>query len=46
MPGCAAAGASYLEVLANVERVIDEWIEMAQELGRTIPEPKGRLIYA
>ena len=46
LPGCAADGASYLEALANVERVIDEWIETAQELGRTIPEPKGRLLYA
>ena len=46
LPGCAADGASYLEALANVERVIDEWIETAQELGRTIPDPKGRLMYA
>jgi predicted RNase H-like HicB family nuclease len=46
LPGCAADGASYLEALANVERVIDEWIETAQALGRTIPEPKGRLMYA
>jgi len=46
LPGCAADGASYLEALTNVERVIDEWIETAQELGRTIPEPKGRLMYA
>ena len=46
LPGCAADGTSYLEALANVERVIDEWIETAQALGRTIPEPKGRLMYA
>ena len=46
LPGCAADGASYLEALAKVERVIDEWIETAQELGRTIPAPKGRLMYA
>jgi len=46
LPGCAADGASYLEALANVERVIDEWIETAQELGRTISEPKGRLMHA
>jgi predicted RNase H-like HicB family nuclease len=46
LPGCAADDASYLEALANVERVIDEWIETAQALGRTIPEPKGRLMYA
>ena len=46
LPGCAADGASYLETLANLERVIDEWIETARELGRPIPEPKGRLMYA
>jgi len=46
LPGCAAAGVSYLEALANIERVIDEWIVTAQELGRTIPAPKGRLMYA
>jgi predicted RNase H-like HicB family nuclease len=46
LPGCAADGPSYRETLAHVERVIDEWIETAQELGRTIPEPKGRLLYA
>ena len=46
LPGCAADGGSYLETLANLERVIDEWIETAQEMGRTIPEPKGRLLYA
>jgi predicted RNase H-like HicB family nuclease len=46
LPGCAPAGASYLGALANIERVIDEWIVTAQELGRTIPAPKGRLMYA
>ncbi len=30
----------------NVEIVIQEWIETAQELGLTIPTPKGRLLYA
>ncbi len=46
LPGCAADGASYLEALANLDRVIDEWIQTARELGRYIPEPKGRLMYA
>jgi predicted RNase H-like HicB family nuclease len=46
LPGWAADNGSYLEALANLERVIDEWIETAQELGRTIPEPKGQLLYA
>lgn len=46
LPGCAADGATYQEAVANVEVVIQEWIETAQELGRPIPEPKGRLLYA
>jgi predicted RNase H-like HicB family nuclease len=46
LPGCMADGATYQEALANVEVVIGEWIETARDLGRHIPEPKGRLIYA
>ena len=46
LPGCAADGATYQEALANAEQIIGEWIETAKELGRPIPEPKGRLIFA
>jgi predicted RNase H-like HicB family nuclease len=46
LPGCAADGATYQEALANAEVIIQEWIETAQSLGRPIPEPRGRLIYA
>jgi predicted RNase H-like HicB family nuclease len=46
LPGCAADGATYQEALANVETVIQEWIETAKNLGRPIPEPKGRLAFA
>lgn len=46
LPGCAADGATYQEALANAEVVIREWIETAQELGRPIPQPRGRLLYA
>ena len=46
LPGCAADGATYQEALANVEIVIHEWIETAKDLGRAIPEPKGRLAFA
>jgi predicted RNase H-like HicB family nuclease len=46
LAGCAADGATYQEALANVQVVIIEWIETAKELGRPIPQPKGRLLYA
>jgi len=46
LPGCAADGPSYADALSAVEVVIREWIETATELGRPIPEPRGRLIYA
>jgi predicted RNase H-like HicB family nuclease len=46
LSGCMADGESYQEALANVEVVIQEWIETARELNRPIPEPKGRLMYA
>ena len=46
LPGCAADGATYQEALSNAEVIINEWIETAQELGRPIPEPRGRLMFA
>lgn len=46
LSGCMADGQNYQEALANVEVIIREWIETAEELGRPIPEPKGRLMYA
>jgi len=46
LPGCAADGKSYNEALANVEVIIKEGIETAQELGRPIPAPCGRLAFA
>ena len=46
LAGCIADGKSYQEVLANVETIIHEWIETAKELGRPIPQHKGRLAYA
>jgi predicted RNase H-like HicB family nuclease len=46
LPGCMADGATYAEAIANVETIIDEWIATAKDLGRAIPEPKGRLIFA
>jgi predicted RNase H-like HicB family nuclease len=46
LPGCAADGATYQEALGNLEVVMQERIETAKELGRPIPEPRGRLMFA
>ena len=46
LPGCAADAETYQEAVANLEVVMQEWIETAQELGRPIPKPKGRLLFA
>ena len=46
LAGCAADGVTRQEALANAEIVIAEWIETARELGRPIPEPRGRLLFA
>jgi predicted RNase H-like HicB family nuclease len=46
LAGRAADGATRQEALANVEVVIAEWLETARELGRSIPHPKGRLLFA
>ena len=39
-------GETQKEALENVQVIIQEWIETATELGWSIPEPKGRLMYA
>ncbi|MCK5719813.1 MAG: type II toxin-antitoxin system HicB family antitoxin [Thiomargarita sp.] len=46
LPGCMADGETYQEVIQNIEIIMQEWIDVAKELGRKIPEPKGKLMYA
>jgi predicted RNase H-like HicB family nuclease len=46
LSGCKSDGKSYQEALSNIEIIIDEWIETATELGREIPKPKGKLMFA
>lgn len=46
LPGCMADGVSYAQAVANAETVIREWLETAKELGRPIPQPRGRLMFA
>jgi len=46
LPGCVADGDTYEDVLTNVQTIMDEWIETARDLGREVPKPKGRLVFA
>jgi predicted RNase H-like HicB family nuclease len=45
LPGCMADGKSYKEALANVEVIIQGWIETIAGLKRQIPQAKGKLMY-
>ena len=46
LPGCMADGETYQQAVSNAQQVIEEWIDTARELGRPVPEPRGRLMYA
>ncbi len=46
LAGCMADGNSYTEAVLNAEKIIAEWIETAKSIGRRIPEPRGKLMYA
>jgi len=46
LPGCAADGETYEDALNNARTIIDQWIETARDLGREVPKPKGRLMFA
>ena len=46
LTGCLADGNSYQEALSNAEIIINEWIETAIDLGREVPKPRGKLMYA
>lgn len=46
LPGCAADGETPQDALVQIQIVAREWIETARELGRPVPEPRGRLLFA
>lgn len=46
LPGCMADGKTQEDALSNAQIMIREWIETAKEMGREIPEPQGKLMYA
>ena len=46
LAGCKSEGKTYSQALENVQLVINEWIETAKMIGKTVPAPKGKLLYA
>ena len=47
LPGCMAHGETQSKALKSANEAISLWLNTAQELGRVVPEPKGRkLLYA
>lgn len=46
LPGCMAHGDTQEEALRNIQEAMAAWIEVARDLGRSIPEPRGRLMFA
>lgn len=44
LSGCVADGETYQQALQNIEIIMQEWLEIAQRLGRQIPEPKQRSV--
>jgi len=42
LPGCMAHGDDHDAALRNVNDAIQFWIERARELGREVPQPKGK----
>lgn len=47
LPGCMAHGSSHADALRNAEEAIALWVDAARELGREVPQPKGRrLVFA
>ena len=46
LTGCMADGKTYIEAVQNAEIAINEWIETAQLMERTIPVARGKLVYA
>lgn len=44
--GCMADGETVEEAIHNLEDAISSWIQTAQELGRTIPNPSQETLYS
>jgi predicted RNase H-like HicB family nuclease len=46
LPGCMAHGDTQEEALANIKEAMRLWLDTAREFGDSVPEPRGRLMYA
>ena len=46
LPGCMTDGPTCQRAVSNAEVIIGEWITTAHELGRLVPAPKGKLMFA
>jgi len=46
LAGCKADGLTYAEALKNVEVIMQEWVETAHILGRSIPKPQDNFALA
>ncbi len=46
LPGCMAHGDTQDEALREAQLAMAAWVEVALEIGRVVPEPRGRLMYA
>lgn len=46
LPGCMSDGETPAEAVTNVQEAIDAWIEAAEELGHSVPEPSSKLVLA
>lgn len=43
LAGCMIDGKTKADAVRRIDIAINEWIEIAERLGRNIPEPKNRL---
>lgn len=46
LPGCMAHGETQNDAFHNIQEAMSFWLDTARKLGRAIPEPRGRLMYA
>lgn len=46
LKGCVAHGDTQDEALNEIKILASEWLNIANEKGWEIPEPKGRLVFA